>query len=184
MVVSHDEIDLSTESLQSTGNLISSRKALGNGIVDDICDIVFVKPESFDKSNTRQMASEIGVINRHIAEMGRKYILIGFGRWGSSDPWLGIPVGWSEISACRVLVECTLPDMNVEISQGSHFFHNLTSLRLFYFSIPHIAPEGINWERLGELKIQSETEFVKHVATHKPVRVTVDGRSSRGVVTV
>ena len=121
-------------------------------------------------------------INRQLVNLGRKYLLIGFGRWGSSDPWLGIPVDWGNISAVRVPVEATLPDMNVELSQGSHFFHNLTSLQLLYFSVSHTAQYEIDWSWLNKQQVHCEMQFVKHVTCDKPLTIKVDGRSQRGFI--
>ena len=101
---------------------------MGNGVVEGIQDVVYTKPGAFDAKHTRLMAAEIEKVNRPLLGEGRPYLLIGFGRWGSSDPWLGIPVTWGMVSGAKAIVEATLPSMNVEPSQGSHFFHNLSSL--------------------------------------------------------
>jgi len=111
-----------------------------------------------------------------------RYLLIGFGRWGSVDPSLGIPVNWADIACAKVIVEATLPDMNVEPSQGSHFFHNITSFQVSYFSIHHEKERGIDWEWLNARPAVSETEHVRHVRVDKPMRVKVDGRSGRGAI--
>ena len=112
----------------------------------------------------------------------RKYVIIGFGRWGSSDPWLGIPIEWGQIAGAKVIVESTLPDMNVELSQGSHFFHNLTSFKVSYFSIHHSGDYKINWEWLENQKISNETEYLKHISTPSPIKIKVDGKKGLGVI--
>ena len=109
-------------------------------------------------------------------------MLIGPGRWGSADPWLGIPVGWGQISGARVIVEAMLPSMNVELSQGSHFFHNLTSFQVLYFSVPSENVQPIAWQWLDWQQVVDETGFVRHVVTHAPLEVRVDGRTGRGLV--
>ena len=113
---------------------------------------------------------------------GRPYLLIGFGRWGSSDPWLGIPVNWGQISGAQVIVESTLPEMYVDLSQGSHFFHNITSFQVYYFSMPHAGKYAIHWEWLNQQQCLQETDFVRHVRTEHPLDVRVDGRNSLGFI--
>ncbi len=126
---------------------------------------------------TPEIAQELGDINRKLVDEHRPYVLIGFGRWGSSHPSLGIPVDWSQISGARAIVEATLPDMNVELSQGSHFFHNLTSFRAMYFMVRHDGEFPIRWEWLNRQPVVSETELVRHVRPSIPVAVRVDGRT-------
>jgi uncharacterized Fe-S cluster protein YjdI len=135
MVVSDEQIEVTDADMKSERVLLASECVLGNGAMANLSDIVYVKPDTFQKENTRAIASEINAVNQRVIADKRRYVLIGFGRWGCSDPWLGIPVDWGNISGVQVLVEATLPDMHVELSQGSHFFHNLTSLQLCYFSV-------------------------------------------------
>ena len=108
--------------------------------------------------------------------------MIGFGRWGSSDPWLGIPVVWGQIGGVKVLVEATLPNMNVELSQGSHFFHNLSSFGVSYLSVHHDEKPGIDWQWLDAGEVITDFDFVRHVRLEQPLTVKVDGRAARGVV--
>ena len=110
------------------------------------------------------------------------YLLIGFGRWGSSDPWLGIPVTWSQIGGARAIVEATLPAMNVDLSQGSHFFHNISSFNVSYFSVPFDGDFPIDWDGLARQAAVTETEFVRHVRLPHPLRIAVDGRQGRGAI--
>ena len=156
---------------------------MGNGIIDDIHDIVFVRPENFSVMQTPTIAKELDAHQppTRRSNIGR-ILLIGFGRWGSSHPSLGIPVDWSQISGARVIVETTLPEMNVELSQGSHFFHNLSSFRASYFMVRHDGPFAIDWDWLNRQPMVHETELVRHVRCAIPVMVRVDGRNARGVV--
>lgn len=181
-VVPDESIEVSEHELRGDNVLLASERAMGNGIVDNMTDVVFVKPETFDKKNTLKIAEEIDSINRKLVSENTKYVLIGFGRWGSSDPWLGIPVEWSQIAGAKVIVESTLFGINVELSQGSHFFHNLTSFKVSYFSITFDGQFKIDWKWLDNQKVISETEFVKHVKLEKPLQIKVDGRKSRGVI--
>ena len=138
-------------------------------------------------SFTPKIAAELDTINRLLLEEGRPYLLLGFGRWGSSDPWLGIPVEWGQIAGARVMVESTLPGMDVEPSQGAHFFHNIISFEVFYLCVRHEehvpgARCGINWDWLNRQSAVAETDLVRHIRLDKPLRIKVDGRSGHGAV--
>ena len=182
MVVSNEAVEVTAEDLASPDAIVASNMVMGNGIDDGIQDIVFVRPENFSCMKTAEIAGEVGAINRLLVEEHRPYLLIGFGRWGSSQPTLGIPVDWSQISGAKTIVETTLPEMNVELSQGSHFFHNLSSFRASYFMLRHDGPFSINWDWLNRQTVVSETELVRHVKLANPLLVKVDGRTARGVV--
>ncbi len=148
MMVAGERVDVSAEDLQADNVLLATDKALGNGVRDDLTDIVFVRPEAFDPTATLQIAKELEAINHDLVAEGRNYVLIGFGRWGTSDPPLGIPVAWGQISGARVIVEATLPDVQPDLSQGSHFFHNVLSFQVFYLSVEHHGPYAIDWSWL------------------------------------
>ncbi|MBN2053931.1 hypothetical protein JW905_03350 [bacterium] len=182
MVVSHDVVDLQPEEMTGEKVLAASTRVLGNGALSSIEDVVFVRPAGFEARNTPRIAQEIEAINRRLTADGKPYLLIGFGRWGSSDPWLGTPVAWDQISGARVIIEATLPDMNVEMSQGSHFFHNITSFQVFYFSIHHAGEHVIDWDWLERQETASASDLVKHVRLAVPLSIKVDGRNGRGVV--
>jgi hypothetical protein len=182
MVVSEDEVDVSLADLSRLGVVVASDMVMGNGVRQDIRDVVFVRPENFSPMQTAAIAQDLERMNRELNDDGRVYLLIGFGRWGSSHPSLGIPVDWSQISGARTIVEATLPEMNVELSQASHFFHNLSAFRASYFMVRHDGRFPINWEWLRRQPVVSETERVRHVRLNSPLSVRVDGRSSRGVV--
>jgi hypothetical protein len=182
MVVSRGDVKISVDDLTRPNVLVASETVMGNGQFSTINDIVYVNPDKFLAKDTRRIASEIDEINGELVKAGKPYLLVGFGRWGSSDPWLGIPVVWSQISGARVIVEATLEDMNVDTSQGSHFFHNITSFQVCYFSVHHDGKYPINWNWLGHQKAVRETEFVRHVELIRPLSVKVDGKSRQGVV--
>ncbi|MCU0611851.1 MAG: PEP/pyruvate-binding domain-containing protein [Candidatus Eisenbacteria bacterium] len=182
MVVSSEEIDLPRERLAGDEVVVGSETVLGNGRRDDIQDIVYVIPESFEPRFTAMIAAELERMNAELADQGRPYLLVGFGRWGSSDPWLGIPVTWSTISGSRVIVEATLPQMQPDMSQGSHFFHNLTSFKVSYFSVRHTGAHTIDWDWIGAQTEVSRARFVRHVRTETPLSIQVDGRTGRGVI--
>lgn len=182
MVVSQDTVDLDAAEMTSAENIVASDQVLGNGELVTIQDIVYVKPADFSILRTRVIAQQIEEFNRAILQEGRTYLLIGFGRWGSSDPSLGIPVNFGQISGARVIVESTLPDMLVTLSQGSHFFHNITSFRILYFSVPPTAGHDIDWAWLDRQTTTRETEHLRRVRTDKPLTIRVDGRSGRGII--
>ncbi len=182
MVVSQAQVEVAPESMLGAGVLAASETVLGNGETGDIRDVVYVKLETFDAKATRAVAGEIEVFNRTLTAAGRPYLLIGFGRWGSSDPWLGIPVEWAQISGARAIVEATLPEMNVERSQGSHFFHNITSFQVFYFSVHHAGMHRIDWTWLDTQPATGESLHARHVRLDSPLCIRVDGRSGRGVI--
>jgi hypothetical protein len=183
MVVSSKVIEIPEVAKDAPDLLLSTDKAMGNGSWDDLFDVVYVKPETFEAKNTPEIALQLHEMNRRMVAEERPYVLIGFGRMGSSDRWLGIPVSWAQINGAKVIVEATLPVMNVDMSQGSHFFHNLSSFQIIYFSVPHEGGKHpIAWEWLARQEVVSETEFVRHVRLKSPLRVLVDGRSGKGVI--
>jgi hypothetical protein len=180
MVVSGELVEITSGELEQENLLVASDRVMGNGVIENIHDVVYVKPESFEAKWTRRIASELERINASLLSDHRIYVLIGFGRWGSSDPWLGIPVEWGQICAARVIVEATLPTMNTEPSQGSHFFHNITAFRVGYLSVHHDRRPGIDWEWLTEQPAVEETELVRHVKLTDPLLVKLDGRTGLG----
>lgn len=182
MVVSQARVELAPAEFEGEAVLLASEKVLGNGTLDTIRDVVYVVPESFDVRRTEQMAREIEDINRDLVEARRPYLLIGFGRWGTTDPLGGIPVNFGQIAGAKVIVEASLPDLNFPMSQGSHFFHNVTSFRIFYFSLDHEGPCRIDWKWLAEQRAGRQGRFVRHVELEQPLLAKVDGRSGRGVI--
>lgn len=157
--------------------IIVAQRSMGNGRVDGLEDVVFVKPESFDKLKTKEIAREIEQINQKLTAQNKKYILIGPGRWGSRDTLIGIPVIWSQISSAKIIVETSLEDFPLDASLGSHFFHNITSMNIGYFSIQHEAKsEFIDWEVLERQDIIFETDFLKWCRFKQPLTVIMDGK--------
>jgi hypothetical protein len=182
MAVSSDIIDVPEKSLTSAGILTASRTTLGNGVAENIMDIVYAVPDSFNPQHTQKMALELDEMNKKLLKEQRPYLLVVFGRLGSSDPWLGIPVRWSQISGARVIVEAAKENINVEMSQGSHYFHNLTNLGVIYFSVPYLHEFSVDWNWLDAQTVIEEGKFVRHVRIDNPLKVKVDGRSGRGVI--
>lgn len=182
MVVSDEVVDLSEEEMNGSMVLAASDSVMGNGRKEGIVDIVYVKPDIFEAKNTPKIAAELDTINRELRQANRKYLLIGFGRWGSSDPWLGIPVNWGQINGAGVIIEATLPNMYVDLSQGSHFFHNLSSFQVGYLAVRHSGPFKIDWAWLDAHPPVKDMEFTRHIRIEAPLVVKLDGRCGRGVI--
>lgn len=182
MLLSNKQINFDINDYIKENILLYSENIMGNGIVEDIEDIVFIKPDEFKVESTRNIATEIGEINESLLKERKKYLLIGFGRWGTSDPWLGIPVVFSQISGAKVIVESTISNMNSDYSQGSHFFHNMTSLDVFYFACKKNKKFKIDWNWLLKQQCINETKFVKHIKLKSPLKVITDGKSRTGVI--
>jgi hypothetical protein len=183
MVTGRESVEISMEETKPEDIVLMSAHAMGNGVFSDLYDLVYVDPDSFDRSKTRQIAYEIGEINNLFIKEDRRYILIGFGRWGTSDPWLGIPVKWHQMSRARILIESNLVNFNVEPSLGSHFFHNLTSLGLGYFHIAKTTDkEFILWDWIKKQKFINQTGYVRHIRFSHPFEVKINARNSSGIV--
>ncbi|RHO75414.1 response regulator [Parabacteroides sp. AF48-14] len=169
--------------VEQSDTILSSTSVLGHGIVTDVQDIIYVKTGAFSSSNNQLIASEIEKMNRQFTEGEKNYVLVGPGRWGSSDSWLGIPVKWPHISNARVIVECGLENYRVDPSQGTHFFQNLTSFGVGYFTINPFKGDGwFDEEYLNSLPAVEETEYLRHVHLDAPIVIKMDGKKSLGVV--
>ncbi|MCD4651776.1 MAG: PEP/pyruvate-binding domain-containing protein [Candidatus Cloacimonetes bacterium] len=182
IAVSNEIIDIPQTGEIEDELLLASNNVMGNGTCNEIEDIVFVRPETFDVKYTQQIASDIAELNASLVQNKRKYLLIGFGRWGTSDPWCGIPVNWAQISNAKIIVETVLPNMRADFSQGAHFFHNVTSHSVLYFSVNDEHAKNLDWIWLQEQKVINETRYVKHVRIEKNLQVLVDGRNSNGII--
>ncbi|MDR0892649.1 MAG: phosphoenolpyruvate synthase, partial [Mediterranea sp.] len=163
--------------------ILRSDNSLGHGIMNDLYDIVYVKTDGYNAGNNPAIAREIEKINQEFLAAGKNYILVGPGRWGSSDAWLGIPVKWPNISAARVIVEAGLTNYRVDPSQGTHFFQNLTSFGVGYFTINAFMNDGVyNQESLNALPAAEETKYLRRIHFDQPVVVKMDGKKKKGVV--
>ncbi len=160
-----------------------SPRVLGHGCVEGIHDLVVVDYERFDRLRSHDAAAEIARFNGELQQAGRPYVLIGVGRWGSADPHLGIPVGWHQIAGARVIVESGFKDMSVEPSQGTHFFQNLTSCNVGYFTVNSDANQGfIDWAWLAAQPAISSGEFVRHLRLERPLVIKMSGHEGIGVI--
>ena len=184
IVDSKQVLEEDLQSIPDNKCLLRSNHSLGHGISEDVLDVVYVKTgDDFSAMNNPKIADEIEQINRRFLERGENYVLIGPGRWGSSDYWLGIPVKWPHISAARVIVEQGLQNYRVDPSQGTHFFQNLTSFGVGYFTINDFCGDGvIQKDVLDAMEAIEETDFVRHVRFNKPLKIMMDGMRQEGVV--
>jgi hypothetical protein len=160
------------------------RHAIGNNDGQPICDVIYVKPAAFDPGQTLAIAKDVARLNAHNEGLKRPYLLVGPGRWGSADPWLGIPVRWTDISGAAAIIETPSEKLNVEPSTGAHFFHNLVSLGISYLSVTRHEPDHFDWAWLEACKIHLETAYAAYVRLDEPVVLKVDGRSSSGVLVI
>ncbi len=176
--VNIDQSDINPDKL-----LILSEKALGNGVIDSITDLVYVKPQNYNPAGNKDIVPLVAELNDRFLKEGKNYILIGPGRWGSSDPWLGIPVKWPHISAARLIIESGLEDYRIDPSQGTHFFQNLTSFRVGYFTInPFIGDGSWDVDFLDRQPAVFENEFIRHIRFDKPLVTKIDGKKNLGIV--
>jgi hypothetical protein len=183
MVIAHEWEGFSIPETDESKMVCRSSQVLGDGVVSDIHDLVYVDMEEYERSSSRDVAAEIGRFNAELGAVGLPYILVGVGRWGSSDPWLGIPVKWNQISGARVLVEASFKDLRVEPSQGTHFFQNLISFRIGYFTIDTVARDDfLDWDWLRSQQPVTKRKFTRHLSFDTPIKVQMNGRSNQGVI--
>ncbi len=183
MVTGGESLDVLVEGSDLDKAICFTHHAIGNGVMDNIYDLIFVDPDELDFARSSQIALEVEELNHQFIKKDNKYILVGFGRWGTADPWLGIPVDWYQVSRAQIIIESCREDLNTEPSQGSHFFHNLISLRLGYFYIkgaPHA--DYIDWKWLKSQKPFQKTKHLRHLRLKKPFITKIDGRTSTGVI--
>jgi CheY-like chemotaxis protein len=184
LVISKEKEELSVDGYEKEDLICSSDSVLGNGVTDNIKDIVLININKYDRGKSKEAAYEISKLNTKLTEQKKPYLLIGLGRWGSLDPWLGIPVTWDQISGAATIVESGFPDFNVTPSQGSHFFQNITSFKVGYFTVNSFIKVGyINWQWLLEQTAVEELNFTKHLHFNKSLSIMINGHMNKGVIT-
>jgi hypothetical protein len=172
------ECEVDKDSIPFDKTLLYSEQGMGNGCIENIHDVLFVDAKRFDKSKTEEIASEIEVFNEMMVKKGRQYVLIGPGRWGTRDRWIGIPVKWHQISNAKVIVETSLDDYPLDASSGSHFFHNVTTMNVGYFTIqPEFSNSSIKYNLLRKEKLVRKGEFLNLVHFKKPLTIKMDGKN-------
>lgn len=171
------------ENFNMEDTIIYSQSALGNGTYDHIRNFVYVKPETFNPANTRKIAAAVEKINKKFSDQDQQYILVGPGRWGSSDPWLGIPVIWPQISSAKIIVEAGLNDFRIDPSQGTHFFQNLTSFKVGYFTINPFMDDGFfDLDYLNKQEACYEDEYLRQICFKEPLTIIIEGKSNRAAI--
>lgn len=178
-----EQVEVDLKMVEEENIFMYAENGMGNGKVEEIRDVVYINPDTFDKIQTKQIAKEISEMNKEFEAEGKEYILIGPGRWGSRDPYTGIPVLWAHISKARIIIEMGLPGFPLDGSLGSHFFHNVTSMNVGYFSVPHNSQTSkLKMEILKLQKVVKETGLVKHVEFNKPLSILMDGRERKALI--
>jgi CheY-like chemotaxis protein len=175
--------DLALDDVEPERLICRSSKVLGNGRIENLYDVIVVDSQRFERSRSQEVAQAVAQFNRLLQGKNRPYLLIGVGRWGSTEPWLGIPVEWDEISGARAIVEAGFRDFRVTPSQGSHFFQNLTAFQVGYFTVnPDVGEGSVDWQWLMEQPAMEEHGCVRHLQFAEPVRVVTNSRTSQGVI--
>jgi hypothetical protein len=183
LVLAREVEDVSIGDIQTERTLCQSNHVLGNGRTRGLRDAIVVDFHRFDRGHSQQVAQAVAYFNSKMVERHTPYLLIGVGRWGSIDPWLGIPVTWDQIAGARAIVEAGFRDFRVTPSQGSHFFQNLTSFQVGYFTVNPDAGEGfIDWEWLASQPAEEERDCVRHLEFADPLEVVVNGKTGVGVI--
>ena len=183
LVGSYAGYSIDPSTIDDDKTVLISKKSMGNGLIDNITDFVYIEPADFDNTLTTEMAAEIESINRKMLAEKRQYVLAGPGRWGTRDRFIGVPVDWPQISNARVIVECGLPGFHVDASLGSHFFHNVTSMNVGYFSVDEEIHGGkIYWEKPARQQLIEKGRFFRHVRFEKPLIIRMDGRKGMAVI--
>ncbi len=183
LTLARNSDDLALGDVRPEHLICLSSQVLGNGRIENLYDVIVVDSQRFERSRSQEVASAVAQLNRRLNEENRPYLLIGVGRWGSTEPWLGIPVEWDEISGARVIVEAGFRDFRVTPSQGSHFFQNLTAFQIGYFTVNPDAGEGsVDWQWLTEQPAVEEQGCVRHLQFAEPIRVVMNSRTSQGVI--
>jgi CheY-like chemotaxis protein len=183
LVVSRDFEQLSLARISREELLCESRQVLGHGSINDVFDLVVVDIDRFERSKTDEVAREVGLLNARLVDQRRPYVLIGIGRWGTLDPWLGIPVRWDQISGAKVIVESSFRDLHVAPSQGSHFFQNLTAFHIGYFSVDESRSQGfVDWAWLSAQQAVDGGKLVRLLRFPSPLRIRINGHEQKGVI--
>jgi hypothetical protein len=178
-----EQLMVNIGNIDPSKTIMFAQRGMGNGIISGITDIIYVDPEHFDKMKTREMAEEISQFNRKMDFCNKEYVLIGPGRWGTRDPFTGIPVAWANISRARIIIEMGLKDFPVDGSLGSHFFHNVTSMNVGYFTIPHNSNDSsINLAILKNQTVAEHGKYIRHITFEKPLNIVMDGKNRQALI--
>ena len=185
LIGSAQDYTIELDEMDKSNFILFTEKGMGNGLISDLQDIIYIDPEVFDKAFTMEMAEEIEMLNVEMIKENRKYVLIGPGRWGTRDRWIGIPVAWPQISNAKVIVESSFEDFPLDASSGSHFFHNVTSMNVGYFSVQQeLNNNHIDWDKLNSQKLVKRTKYFRHVQFENAFKVMMDGKKRIALITL
>jgi hypothetical protein len=180
-----DDYDININEIKKDEVILFTQKGMGNGVINNIRDVIYIDRENFDSGKTYEMMQEIDKLNEEMKKTGKKYILIGPGRWGTRDRWIGIPVTWPQISNAKIIVETDFEDFPLEASSGSHFFHNVTSMNVGYFTVQQSLSENfISWEKLDSQEVVNRTKYFKHIEFENPLTVRMDGKKRISMISL
>jgi hypothetical protein len=183
LVISQEVEEINLDENNVDHLICQSHQVLGNGLIQDIYDVVLVDYHKFDRAKSRSVAAEVALFNSQLVVQRKPYLLIGVGRWGSLDPWLGIPVGWEQIAGARAIIETSFKDMTVEPSQGSHFFQNITSFMIGYFTVNATSTKSfVDWDWLLQQEPIEVKEYTRHIRFNKPIVIKMNGHQNRGII--
>ncbi len=183
LVGNDDDFNIDLKSISEENIILFSGKSMGNGKITDVQDLIYVDPDLFDSMKTKEIAKEIEILNKKMMKENKKYILIGPGRWGTRDPFIGIPVIWTQICNAKTIIEMSLKDFPLDASLGSHFFHNVTSMNVGYFTVQHNGTNDIiNWDIIKSQNIVESTKYLKHIRFKKKINITMDGKQRISVI--
>jgi hypothetical protein len=178
------DYEVNMDDIDKSRVLLFTEKSMGNGMINNIRDVIYVDRDIFDKSKTLEIAAEIDAFNDEMIRLNRQYILLGPGRWGSRDRWIGIPVTWPQICNAKIIIETSLEDFPLDASSGSHFFHNVTSMNVGYFSVQHSHQKSIlNWDILKKQEVIRQGKYVRHIQFKNSLTVKMDGKKRISVIT-
>jgi hypothetical protein len=178
------DYEVNMDEIDKSHILLYTEKSMGNGMISNIQDVIYVDKDVFDKSKTIEIAAEIDTFNDRMIKCNRQYVLLGPGRWGTRDRWIGIPVTWPQICNAKIIIETSLEDFPLDASSGSHFFHNVTSMNVGYFSVQHNQKNSvINWDILKSQRIIEQGKYVKHIQFNNSLIVKMDGKKRISVIT-
>jgi hypothetical protein len=183
LIGNNEDFSIDVQNIDKEALLLYTELGMGNGKVENIYDVIYADIQNFDKSKTNEMVKEISALNKKMRDENRKYILIGPGRWGTRDPWIGIPVAWPQISMAKIIVETSLDSFPLDASSGSHFFHNVTAANVGYFSVQTNEGTGmVNWEKLDSFEPIEQTNYFKHLRFKKSLCVKMDGKKRIAII--
>jgi len=183
MVIGTTDENIDVSKFKTNKSMVCySEQVLGDGVIDNICHIVYVNPSKFKRDKTEEIAKEVGILNKRLGNKN-SYVLIGPGRWGTADPWLGIPINWEHITNAKSIIEIGIDELNPDPSFGSHFFQNISNLRIGYFTLnKKYQKKFINWEWIKSRPIKFKSKYVNVISLTKPLYIKIEGIKGRGVI--